>query len=94
MVGVTLKDLGLLTPILARYSLAAVIERIVDGSVELSADGKKRSVFALKALIWAEGKRDRLNLVNWVEETWKRLGGDLILPTEEASDTDWAPWRW
>ena len=87
MVGVTLRDLGLLTPMLARYSLAAVIEKIVDGSVELSADGQKRSVFALKALIWAEGKRDRLNLVNWVEETWKRLGGDLILPTEEASDT-------
>ena len=87
MVGLTLKDLGLLTPILTRYSLAASVEKIADGSVELSTDGQKRSVFALKALLWAEGKRDRLNLVNWVEETWKRLGGDLILPTEEEPDT-------
>ena len=87
MVGLTLKDLGLLTPILTRYSLAASVEKIADESVELSTDGQKRSVFALKALLWAEGKRDRLNLVNWVEETWKRLGGDLILPTEEEPDT-------
>lgn len=87
MVGLTLKDLGLLTPILTRYSLAASVEKIADESVELSTDGEKRSVFALKALLWAEGKRDRLNLVNWVEETWKRLGGDLILPTEEEPDT-------
>ena len=87
MVGLTLKDLGLLTPILTRYSLAASVEKIADESVELSTDGQKRSVFALKALLWAEGKRDRLNLVNWVEETWKRLGGNLILPTEEEPDT-------
>jgi len=87
MVGLMLKDLGLLTPILTRYSLAASVEKIADESVELSTDGQKRSVFALKALLWAEGKRDRLNLVNWVEETWKRLGGDLILPTEEEPDT-------
>ena len=87
MVGLTLKDLGLLTPILTRYSLAASVEKIADESVELSTDGQKRSVFALKALLWAEGKRDRLNLVNWVEETWKRLGGDLILPIEEEPDT-------
>ena len=87
MVGLTLKDLGLLTPILARYSLAASVEKIADGSVDLSADGQKRSVFALRALLWADGKRDRLNLVNWVEETWKRLGGDLILPVEEEWDT-------
>lgn len=86
MVGLTLKDLGLLIPILARYSLAASVEKLVDGSVELSADGQKRGLFALRALLWAEGKRDRLNLVNWVEETWKRLGGDLILPEEEQSD--------
>ena len=86
MVGLTLKDLGLLTHILTRFSLAASVEKIADGSVELSADGRKRSVFALTALLWAEGKRDRLNLVNWVEETWKRLGGDLILPTEEEPD--------
>ena len=87
MVGVTLGDLGSLSPTLARYSLPAVIEKIVEGSVELSTDGQKRSVFGLKVLLWAEGKRDRLNLVNWVEETWKRLGGDLILPSEERSDT-------
>ncbi len=87
MVGLTLKDLGLLIPILARYSLTASVEKLVDGSVELSADGQKRGLFALRALLWAEGKRDRLNLVNWVEETWKRLGGDLILPEEEQSDT-------
>ncbi|MEC8007554.1 MAG: UvrD-helicase domain-containing protein [Pseudomonadota bacterium] len=87
MVGLTLKDLGLLTPILTRYSLAAAVEKVADGSFELSTDGQKRSVFALKALLWAEGKRDRLNLVNWVEEAWKRLGGDLILPIEEEPDT-------
>lgn len=87
MVGLTLKDLGLLIPILARYSLTASFEKLVDGSVELSADGQKRGLFALRALLWAESKRDRLNLVNWVEETWKRLGGDLILPQEEQSDT-------
>jgi len=87
MVGLTLKDLGLLIPILAGYSLTALVEKLASGSVELSADGQKRSLFALRALLWAEGKRDRLNLVNWVEETWKRLGGDLILPVEEKSDT-------
>ncbi|MEC8158320.1 MAG: UvrD-helicase domain-containing protein [Pseudomonadota bacterium] len=87
MVGLILKDLGSLTPILARHSLAASVEKIVNGGVELSADGQKRGLFALRALLWAEGKRDRLNLVNWVEETWKRLGGDLILPREEEPDT-------
>ncbi len=87
MVGLTLKELGLLTPILARYSLAASVEKIVNGTVVLSADGQKRGLFALRALLWAERKRDRLNLVNWVEETWKRLGGDLILPREEEPDT-------
>ena len=87
MVGLTLKDLGLLIPVLARYSLAASVEKIGDGSVELSTDGQRRGLFALRALLWAESKRDRLNLVNWVEETWKRLGGDLILPEEEQSDT-------
>jgi ATP-dependent helicase/nuclease subunit A len=87
MVGLTLKDLGLLTPMLTQYSLTASVAKIADGSVELSTDGQKRSLFALKVLLWAEGKRDRLNLVNWVEETWKRLGGDLILPSEEKSDT-------
>ena len=40
MVGLTLKDLGLLTPILTRYSLTASVEKIAGESVELSTDGQ------------------------------------------------------
>lgn len=86
MVGMTLKDLGVLSPLLARLSLDALVEQISEGTAGLSTDGQKRSLFALMALQWAEAKRDRLNLVNWVEETWKRLGGDRILPREERPD--------
>ena len=86
MVGLTLRDLGVLSPFLARFSLHSLVKKISEDTLDLSRDGQKRSLFALAALQWAESKRDRLNLVNWVEQTWKRLGGDLILPREEEPD--------
>ena len=43
---------------------------------------------AFDALLWADSKRDRLNLVSWVEQVWRRLGGDRTTPPEELSDVD------
>ncbi len=46
------------------------------GSVPgLSADGKKRLEHVIRALQWAQSKRDRLALRVWLEQLWLHLGG-------------------
>lgn len=86
MVGVSLRDLGMLMPLLKAYSMTYIYNLIDQCELAISQDGRERVSFLLSALIWADRKRDRLNLVSWVEETWKRLGGDRLIAGDEWTD--------
>jgi ATP-dependent exoDNAse (exonuclease V) beta subunit len=88
MIGLTLMDLGVLVPLLAEQSLASIRAGLGTSSEGVSDDGIVRAKTAFDALLWGDSKRDRLNLVSWVEQVWRRLGGDLTTPSDELSDVD------
>ena len=86
MIGVTLRDIGYLAPLLDDASVLELIEAISLGSSGLSDDGCQRLLYALNTLAWAESKRDRLDLTLWIEQTWIRLGGQRAYPVGEMLD--------
>ena len=88
MIGLTLMDLGAIAPLLSDQSLASIRAGLSASPNGLSDDGIVRARCAFDALLWADSKRDRLNLVSWVEQVWRRLGGDRTTPPEELSDVD------
>jgi ATP-dependent exoDNAse (exonuclease V) beta subunit len=86
MIGVTLRDIGHLAPLLDNTSVPELIDAIGSGSVGLSDDGCQRLLYALNTLAWAESKRDRLDLTLWIEQTWVKLGGKRAYPVGEMRD--------
>lgn len=88
MVGVNFKDIGVLAPFLNDRSVADLADLVESGVSSISHDGCSRLLFALDALIWAESKRDRLDLTVWVEQTWGKLGGNHAYPASEGLDTE------
>ena len=68
-------DLGVLVPLLAEQSLASIRAGLGTSSEGVSDDGIVRAKTAFDALLWGDSKHDRLNLVSWVEQVWRRLGG-------------------
>ena len=88
MVGVTFKDIGLIAPLLSDQSISNLAELIQRGSTSVSADGCARLRHACAALLWAESKRDRLDLTAWIQQTWARLGGNKAYPASEVLDTE------
>jgi ATP-dependent exoDNAse (exonuclease V) beta subunit len=88
MIGLTLMDLGVLVPLLTEQSLASIRAGLGTSPEGVSDDGIVRAKIAFDALLWGDSKRDRLNLVSWVEQVWRRLGGDLTTPSDELSDVD------
>ncbi len=87
MVGVTFRDIGLLASTILEQSVSDLAELLQRGATEISDDGRARTLHMLDALIWAESKRDRVDLTVWVEQTWRRLGGYLAYSSSEAHDT-------
>lgn len=87
MVGITFRDIGILAPTIIEQSISDLAELLQTGNTEISDDGRIRTLHMLDALMWAESKRDRVDLTVWVEQTWLRLGGDVAYPTSEALDT-------
>ena len=88
MIGVTLRDIGYLAPLLDDASVLELIASISSGSSGLSDDGCQRLLHALNTLAWAESKRDRLDLTLWIEQTWIRLGGNRAYPVGEMLDVN------
>ena len=87
MVGITFRDIGILAPTIIDQSISDLAELLQTGNTEISDDGRVRTLHMLDALMWAESKRDRVDLTVWVEQTWLKLGGDVAYPTSEALDT-------
>ena len=88
MIGVTLRDIGYLAPLLDDASVLELIDVISAGGSGLSDDGCHRLLYALNTLAWAESKRDRLDLTLWIEQTWIRLGGNRAYPVGEMLDVN------
>ena len=87
MVGVILTDIGHLAPSLNDHTVSDLAQLAESGATAISNDGCVRLLHALGALIWAESKRDRIDLTVWVEQTWVRLGGNQAYPSAEGLDT-------
>jgi ATP-dependent exoDNAse (exonuclease V) beta subunit len=88
MIGVTLRDIGYLAPLIDGASVVELIASISAGGSGLSDDGCQRLLHALNTLAWAESKRDRLDLTLWIEQTWRRLGGNRAYPAGEMLDVN------
>ena len=87
MVGITFRDIGILAPTILEQSISDLAELLQTGNTEISDDGRVRALHMLDALMWAESKRDRVDLTVWVEQTWLKLAGNVAYPTSEALDT-------
>ena len=87
--GLSLADIHRITanqprPIGLRQALRRAL-RNEEGSNGLSEDASIRAQSLLKALDWAEARRDRLSLPVWVEQIWLRLQAPrALLPGEET----------
>ena len=87
MVGVSFRDIGLLAPFLNDQSVWDLAHLLQSGTTAMSDDGRARLLHALAALVWAESKRDRLDLTAWVHQTWEKLGGNKAYPASDVLDT-------
>ena len=85
--GVSLVDLHAVAggddPPLATRRMPALME---EHAVRLSEDGAARLQRLTTVMQAAESQRGRLSVAEWVERTWRSLGGDVLLQDAELTN--------
>ena len=85
--GLSLVDLHAVAggddPLLATRRMPALME---EHAVRLSPDGAARLQRFIAVMQAAESQRGRLSVAEWVERTWRSLGGDVLLQDAELAN--------